>query len=203
MDGAANIEGSGAGVVLVGPDGFKSEHALKFKFQTTDNVAEYEALIYGLKLASELKVQNIKIFSDSQLVVGQVNAQSFVYRFGIPKRIITDNGPQFRAAALRSFCDDYGIELALTSVYAPQSNGQVKSTNKIVLRGLKTRVLAAQSNWVDELNKVLWSCRITPSSATSETPFSLAYGVEAIIPVEVGCHLIEQVGTTIITMSNF
>ncbi|GLT29658.1 hypothetical protein SLA2020_045090 [Shorea laevis] len=106
--------------------------------------------------------------------------------FGIPKRIIADNGPQFRAAALRSFCDDYGIELALTSVYTPQSNGQAESANKIVLRGLKMRILAAQSNWVDELNKVLWSCRATPSSATGETPFSLAYGAEAVIPVEVG-----------------
>ncbi|GKV46505.1 hypothetical protein SLEP1_g53487 [Rubroshorea leprosula] len=73
VDGAANIEGSGAGAMLVGPNGFKSKHALRFKFQTTNNAAEYEALIYGLTLAFELKVQNIKVFSDSQLVVGQVN----------------------------------------------------------------------------------------------------------------------------------
>ncbi|GKU99519.1 hypothetical protein SLEP1_g12359 [Rubroshorea leprosula] len=56
VDEAANVEGSGARAVLVGPDGFKSEHTLRFKFQTTNNVAEYEALIYRLKLASELKV---------------------------------------------------------------------------------------------------------------------------------------------------
>ncbi|GKV45275.1 hypothetical protein SLEP1_g52381 [Rubroshorea leprosula] len=111
---------------------------------------------------------------------------SILCRFGIPKRIIADNGPQFRATALRSFCNDYGIELALTSVYTPQSNGQAESANKIVLRGLKTRVLNAHSNWVDELNKVLWSCRTTPNSATGETPFSLAYGAKAVIPVEVG-----------------
>ncbi|GKV05156.1 hypothetical protein SLEP1_g17198 [Rubroshorea leprosula] len=73
VDGAANMEGSGAGAMLMGPNGFKSEHALRFKFQTTNNAAEYEALIYGLKLASELKVQSIQVFSDSQLVVGQVN----------------------------------------------------------------------------------------------------------------------------------
>ncbi|GKU93606.1 hypothetical protein SLEP1_g7183 [Rubroshorea leprosula] len=73
VDGAANMEGLGAGAVLVGPDGFRSEHALRFKFQMTNNAAEYEALIYGLKLASELKVQSIQVFSDSQLVVGQVN----------------------------------------------------------------------------------------------------------------------------------
>ncbi|GKV37451.1 hypothetical protein SLEP1_g45482 [Rubroshorea leprosula] len=73
VDGAANVEGSGAGAVLVGLDGFKSEHALRFKFQTTNNAAEYKAQIYGLKLESELKVQSIQVFSDSQLVVRQVN----------------------------------------------------------------------------------------------------------------------------------
>ncbi|GLT99841.1 hypothetical protein SLE2022_172540 [Rubroshorea leprosula] len=449
VDGAANIEGLGAGAVLIGPDGFKSEHALRFKFQSTNNAAEYEALIYGLKLASELKVQSIQVFSDSQLVVGQVNgscevrdpqlgrytsvvnrlkprfasfqidkipradnhradelsklassrdfnpqrstivevldapsytdfmvecqllstdpstpswttplinylqsgelpedlsaaklvkrkaahftlldnrlykraasmpllrcltpyeaeyavrevhegvcgthiggktlarkllrhgyywptmvedAQSYVKKcptcqfnaddihmpgemlssltspwpfaqWGVdllgpfikgkggctflvvavdyftkwieakPLSTTTERkieeflfnsilcssaylselsptmGHSFRAAALRSFCNDYRIELVLTSVYTPQSNGQAESANKIVLRGLKTRVLAAHSNWVDELNKVLWSCCTTPSSATGETSFSLAYGAEAIIPVEVG-----------------
>ncbi|GKV48579.1 hypothetical protein SLEP1_g55379 [Rubroshorea leprosula] len=386
VDGAANVKGSGAGAVLLGPDGFKSEHALRFKFQTTNNAAEYEALIYGLKLVSELKVRSIQdiipqrstivevldapsytdftvecqllstdpstpswttplinylqsgelpenqsvaklvrrraahfTLIDNQLykraasmpllcyltpyeaeyavrevhegVCGthiggktlarkllrhgyywptmvedaqnyvkkcltcQFNADdihipgemlssltspwpfaqwgvdllgpfikgkggctflvvavdyftkwieakplstttkkkieeflfnSILCKFGIPKRIIADNGPQFRATALRSFCNDYGIELALTSVYTPQSNGQAESANKIVLRGLKTRVLAAHTSWVDELNKVLWSCRTTPSLATGETPFSLAYGAEAVIPVEIG-----------------
>ncbi|GKV07207.1 hypothetical protein SLEP1_g19005 [Rubroshorea leprosula] len=87
--------------------------------------------------------------------------------------------------ALRSFCDDYNIELAFTYVYTPQSNGQAELANKIVLCGLKTRVLAAHSNWVDELNKVLWSCRTTPSLTTGETPFSLAYGAETVILVEI------------------
>ncbi|GKV39439.1 hypothetical protein SLEP1_g47204 [Rubroshorea leprosula] len=326
VDGATNIEGSGAGAVLLGPNGFKSEHALRFKFQTTNNAAEYEALIYGLKLASELKVLKslfalfqidkipradnhradelsklassqdvnpqrstiVKVLDapsytdfavecqllstdpstsswttpltnylqsgelpedmsaakvikhrathftlinnqlykraasmpllrcltpyeakyavrevhegvcgthiggktlaqkllrhgyywptmvedaqdyvkkcptcqfnadDIHMPVGCRPARPFHQRFGIPKRIITDNGPQFRAVALRLFCNDYGIELSLTSVYTPRSNGQVESANKIVF------------------------------SATGETPFSLVYGVEAVIPVEVG-----------------
>ncbi|GKV02675.1 hypothetical protein SLEP1_g15073 [Rubroshorea leprosula] len=344
VDGAANVDESGARAVLLRPNGFKSEHALRFKFQTTNNAAEYEALIYGLKLASELKIDKIpradnhradelsklassRDFNPQRSTIVEVldassyidftvecqllsmdpstpswttplinylqsgelledpsavklvkrraahftlevhegvcgthiggktlawkllrhgyywptmveDAQSYVRkcptcqfnaddihmlgemlssltspwpfaqwgvdllgpfikgkggctflvvavdyftkwieakplsttterkieeflfnsilcRFGIPKRIIADNGLQFRAAALRSFCNDYGIELALTSVYTPQSNGQAKSTNKIILRGLKTRVLAAHSSWVDKLNKAV------------------------------------------------
>ncbi|GKV50500.1 hypothetical protein SLEP1_g57203 [Rubroshorea leprosula] len=73
VDGATNVRGSRAGAVLVGPYGFKSKHTLRFKFSATNNATEYEALIYGLKLASELRAQNIKVFNDSQLVVNQVN----------------------------------------------------------------------------------------------------------------------------------
>ncbi|GKV46507.1 hypothetical protein SLEP1_g53489 [Rubroshorea leprosula] len=91
----------------------------------------------------------------------------------------------FNSILCRSFCNDYGNELSLMSVYTPQSLGQAESANKIVLRGLKTRVLTTHSNWVDKLNKVLWSCRTTPNSTTGETPFSLAYRTEAILLVEV------------------
>ncbi|GKV48858.1 hypothetical protein SLEP1_g55649 [Rubroshorea leprosula] len=74
VDGSSNNKGSGAGAVLTGPDGFQSEHALKFNFQATNNVAEYEALLLGLRLAAEIKVKRLQIYSDSQLVVNQINS---------------------------------------------------------------------------------------------------------------------------------
>ncbi|GLT62786.1 hypothetical protein SLA2020_353960 [Shorea laevis] len=74
VDGASSSKGSGAGAILIGPDGYRSEHALKFSFEATNNMAEYEALLLGLQLALELKVAAIQIFSDSQLVVNQVNS---------------------------------------------------------------------------------------------------------------------------------
>ena len=41
-------------------------------------------------------------------------------------------------------------------------------------------------NWVDELNNVIWAYRTTPRSSTGETPFRLMYGMDAVIPVEIG-----------------
>ncbi|GKV32500.1 hypothetical protein SLEP1_g41100 [Rubroshorea leprosula] len=73
VDGASSSKGSRAGALLIGPDGYRSEHALKFNFDTTNNMAEYEALILGLQLALELKVKVIQVYSDSQLVVNQIN----------------------------------------------------------------------------------------------------------------------------------
>ncbi|GKU99462.1 hypothetical protein SLEP1_g12312 [Rubroshorea leprosula] len=74
VDGASSNKGSGAGALLLGPDGYRSEHALKFNVDATNNMAEYEALLLGLQLATELKVEVIQIYSDSQLVVNQVNS---------------------------------------------------------------------------------------------------------------------------------
>lgn len=67
-DGSSTISAGGAGIILISPEGFKIHQALKFSFPLTNNVAEYEALIAGVKLAIELDVKILDIFVDSQLV---------------------------------------------------------------------------------------------------------------------------------------
>ncbi|KAK3043551.1 hypothetical protein RJ639_002130 [Escallonia herrerae] len=73
-----------------------------------------------------------------------------------------------------------------TSVAHPQSNGQTENMNRGILQGLKKKLNEAKGAWVDELPKVLWAYRTTPHSVTGETPFSLCYGTEAMLPVEIG-----------------
>ncbi|CAL2257309.1 unnamed protein product [Prunus armeniaca] len=69
MDGSANQQGCGAGLVLTTPDGGKVEYALRFNFRTSNNEAEYEALLAGLRLAKSMSARQISIHSDSQLIV--------------------------------------------------------------------------------------------------------------------------------------
>jgi hypothetical protein len=78
------------------------------------------------------------------------------------------------------------FDIFFSSVYHPQSNGQVESTNKTVVKILKKKLSKRKGGWVEYLPEVMWSYRTTISSATSETPYSLAFGVEAVIPVEIG-----------------
>ncbi|GAV56628.1 RVT_3 domain-containing protein, partial [Cephalotus follicularis] len=73
VDGSSCLTGSGAGLVLTSPDGWKLEYALRFKFKAKNNEAEWEALIAGLTIAKHLEVQRIEVSSDSQLVVGLAN----------------------------------------------------------------------------------------------------------------------------------
>ena len=71
-DGASNDRCSGAGIVLMTPESRSICYALKLNFSTTNNEAEYEALIAGLNLAREVDLKSIEIFCDSQLIVCQV-----------------------------------------------------------------------------------------------------------------------------------
>ena len=72
MDGAANAQGSGAGLILTSPDGIDMEYALQFCFQASNNEAEYEAVIVGLNLAHSMEADQLEVISDSQLVVKQI-----------------------------------------------------------------------------------------------------------------------------------
>uniref|UniRef100_A0A2N9GJR4 RNase H type-1 domain-containing protein n=1 Tax=Fagus sylvatica TaxID=28930 RepID=A0A2N9GJR4_FAGSY len=68
----------------------------------------------------------------------------------------------------------------------PQSNGQAEVSNKIILNGIKRKLEAVKGKWVEELPSVLWTHRTIIRKSTGKTPFALAFGVEAVIPLEVG-----------------
>nr|GEV96920.1 reverse transcriptase domain-containing protein [Tanacetum cinerariifolium] len=72
-DGASNSKGSGAGLVLLSPEGTKFTYALRLNFTSTDNEAEYEALLAGLRLAKKIKVQTINVKVESKLFASQIN----------------------------------------------------------------------------------------------------------------------------------
>ena len=72
VDGAANSQGSGAGLILTSPEGIDIEYALRFGFQASNNEAEYEAVIIRLNLAHSMEVDQLEVCSDSQLVVNQI-----------------------------------------------------------------------------------------------------------------------------------
>ena len=54
------------------------------------------------------------------------------------------------------------------------------------MQGLKRMLDEKKGSWVEELNNVIWAYRTTPKLSTGETPFRLTYGMDAVIPVEIG-----------------
>uniref|UniRef100_A0A2N9G1P7 Uncharacterized protein n=1 Tax=Fagus sylvatica TaxID=28930 RepID=A0A2N9G1P7_FAGSY len=123
--------------------------------------------------------------------ITEKNVRGFVWkmiicRFGIPRAFISDNGQQFDNSPFREFCEELGIRNHYSSPGHPQANGQVEVTNRFLLKMIKTLLEGAKGLWPEELPNILWAYRTTARTPTGETPFLLTYGIEAVIPVEIG-----------------
>ncbi|VFQ81979.1 unnamed protein product [Cuscuta campestris] len=105
-------------------------------------------------------------------------------RIGVPKQIISNNGTQFEEVEFQDYLKTWGIQHTKVSVAYPQANGQVENVNRMIISGIKKKLLSEGSKWVDELPRILWTYRTTPRRATGDTPFCLAYGFEAWAPAE-------------------
>ena len=123
--------------------------------------------------------------------IRDVDAKKFfwiniVTRFGVPHSLISDNGIQFDSKSFRLYYSELGITNRYSTPAYPQGNGQAETINKVIINGIKKRLDDAKGKWVEELPHVLWTYRITPYRSTGETPFSMTYGAEVVIPLETG-----------------
>ena len=112
--------------------------------------------------------------------------RNIICRYGILRVLVSDNGKQFDNSAFRDFCSELGIKNQHSSPTHLQANGQVKVTNWTLLKIIKTRLEGAKGIWLDKLPSILWAYRTTARTPTGEMPFRLTYGVDAVIPAEIG-----------------
>ena len=120
-----------------------------------------------------------------------VDAKRFVWKnivtqFGIPYTLISDNGLQFDSKTFRRYYYDLDIKNRYSTPTYPQGNGYVEVVNKVIVNGFKKRLNNAKGKWVEELPHVLWIYRTTSRRSIGETPFSITYGAEVVIPLEIG-----------------
>jgi len=69
--------------------------------------------------------------------------------------------------------------------YYPAANGLAEAFNKTIGKRLKKFVSKSQRDWDDKLGECLWAYRTTIRTPTKATPFSLVYGCEAMLPLEI------------------
>jgi ribonuclease HI len=73
FDGSLNLEGAGAGVLLISPTGAQLKYVLQIFWKVSNNEAEYEALLHGLRLAASLGIKRLLVYGDSAVVINLVN----------------------------------------------------------------------------------------------------------------------------------
>ena len=95
-------------------------------------------------------------------------------------------GRNFDSRVYRNLCSNLKIKNLYPTPWYPQSNDQVEASNKTLLSALKKRLHSAKGKWVEERLGVLWAYRTISRKSTRESPFTLTYGMEGIIPTEIG-----------------
>jgi len=73
FDGALNLDGTGAGILFISHRGQQLKYVLQLLFKATNNAAEYEALIHGLRIAASLGIKRLLAYGDSKVIIQQVN----------------------------------------------------------------------------------------------------------------------------------
>lgn len=112
-----------------------------------------------------------------------------VHRYGVPHSIITNNGLNFIAEEMKTWCGKMGIKLDYASVYHPQTNSQVERANGLIMSGIKPKLVRSlkesDTHLVEELDSVLWGLRTTLNRTTGYTPFFMVYDAEAVLPCDI------------------
>nr|GFC23775.1 reverse transcriptase domain-containing protein [Tanacetum cinerariifolium] len=119
-------------------------------------------------------------------VLGPLPEATRRMKFGLPKIIVTDNETNFVNNPFKSWCKKLNIQQINTVVAHPQVNGLVERANGSLMEGIKTWLGRERKGLVDELPNVLWAYQKSLKTINGETPYSLTFGSEAVIPAEFG-----------------
>ena len=106
-----------------------------------------------------------------------------IFRYGVSHELISDRRVHFRAD-VDTLLQIYGIQHHRSSVYRPQTNGAVEAANKNIKRILR-RMVETSRDWSKKFSFALWAYRTSFRTSTGATPYSLVYGMKAVLPVEI------------------
>ncbi|KAL0533123.1 hypothetical protein IC582_030338 [Cucumis melo] len=158
------------GLDLVGPITPKSSAGHSYILAGTDYFSKWAEAV-PLK---EAKKENIVNFVQTHII----------YRYGIPHRIVTDNGRQFPNTLMDKLCEKFNFKQYKSSMYNAAANGLAEAFNKTLCSLLKKVVSKTKRDWQEKIGEALWAYKTTHRTPTGVTPYSLVYGVEAVLPLE-------------------
>ena len=105
-------------------------------------------------------------------------------RFGCPIELVSDQGGHFVNHLIRELTSHHVVVHKKSTPYYPQANGLAKSTNKTLQTILKKIVNENHTDWDDKLHSALWAYCTTFKTSIDSMPFRLAFGLEAVMPIE-------------------
>ncbi|KAI5116708.1 hypothetical protein M0805_009208 [Coniferiporia weirii] len=102
-------------------------------------------------------------------------------RFGLPRCIISNRGPQFASQVFQTLCTRLGIKSKLSTTYHPQTDGQTECTNQEVEAYLRIYCGTLPHTWTDSLTDLEFSHNIQTHSVTKTSPFNIILRYDPIL----------------------
>ena len=96
-------------------------------------------------------------------------------RFGVPRMVISDGGPQFIDRRFWGFLSDHGVHHNIMTPYHPQTSGQAEMSNKQIKNILQKTINEMGIAWKDKLHGALWAYRIAYETSLRTWPYQLVY----------------------------
>ena len=137
------------------------------------------AIDYFTKWVEACSFKNV-----TQVAVTRFVKNNIIYRYGIPEMLITDNASNLNNRMMDQLCQQFKIQHHNSAPYRPKMNGGVKAANKN-MKKILSKMTETYKDWHEHLPYALCAYRTLVRTSVGATPYSLVYGMEAVLPVEV------------------
>ncbi|XP_052490763.1 uncharacterized protein LOC128043012 [Gossypium raimondii] len=171
-DGVCGTHANGftMGMDVIGPISPKASNGHRFIFVVSDYFTKWvEATSYASIMKS---------------AVSKFLKKEIICRYGIPERIIFDNALNLNNSTIAEVCSQFKIKHHNSSPYRQKMNGAVEVANKNIKK-IVGKMTETYRDWHEKLPFALYAYRTSVRTSTGATPFSLVYGMEAVLPIEV------------------
>ena len=117
-------------------------------------------------------------------VIAQIFVEQIIFRYGVPKKLLTDQGTNFTGNVLKAVNELFQILKLQTSPYHPQTDGLVERFNRTLANMLSTYTNSRHNDWDVYIPSCLFAYRNSVHASTNETPFFLMYLRESNMPID-------------------
>jgi transposase InsO family protein len=117
-------------------------------------------------------------------IIARIIFEQVFMRFGAPRRILTDQGPEFESKLFSDLCNLMGVEKVRTTPYHPQTNGMIERMHRVLNAMLAKVISEDQRDWPEHLPAVMAAYRASTHEATGFSPNRLILGREVRLPVD-------------------
>ncbi|KAA3469334.1 protein NYNRIN-like [Gossypium australe] len=131
-----------------------------------------------------IKVEAASYASVTKSAVSRFLKKEIICRYRMPERIISDNTLNLNNSTVAEICSQFNIKHHNSSPYRPKMNGAVEAANKNIKK-IVGKMIETCKDWHEKLPFALYAYRTSVRTSTGATPFSLVYGIEAVLPIEV------------------